>query len=229
MKWSGQNKELQKSESMVTVIFLILSGGFQDAYTYFVRGEVFANAQTGNIVLLGNHLASREWSLALRYLAPVIAFVAGVYVTEHIKDVYKGRNGRFLHWRQIVVLMEIMLLLSVGFLPQSLNMAANMVVSFVCALQVNSFRKIQESPYASTMCIGNLRSAAEMLYRYRHSRDKRILENCKFYCGIIAIFAVGATMGSIMSELFGEKTIWVSCGLLFISFLSMFVYEQIEE
>lgn len=229
MKWSGQNKELQKSESMVTVIFLILSGGFQDAYTYFVRGEVFANAQTGNIVLFGNHLASREWSPALRYLAPVIAFVVGVYVTEHIKDVYKGRSGRFLHWRQIVVLMEIMLLLSVGFLPQSLNMAANMVVSFVCALQVNSFRKIQESPYASTMCIGNLRSAAELLYKYRHSRDKRILEHCKFYCGVIAIFAVGATMGSIMSEWLGEKTIWVSCGLLFISFLSMFVYEQIEE
>ncbi len=229
MKKNSSKKELQMSEAISTGIFLTMSGGFQDAYTYFVRGKVFANAQTGNIVLLGTHLAKREWSLGLRYLAPVIAFVAGVYVAEHIKRVYKGRTDCFLHWRQIVVAIEILLLLAVGFMPQSLNMAANIVVSFVCSLQVNTFRKIQGSPYASTMCIGNLRNATEMLYKYRHSRDKSILEKCMRYYGVIAIFALGATMGSILSELFGEKTIWMSCGLLFISFMIMFVHEQIED
>lgn len=42
----------QMSESMLTAAFIILSGGLQDAYTYLCRGKVFANAQTGNIVLL---------------------------------------------------------------------------------------------------------------------------------------------------------------------------------
>ena len=41
----------QMSESMLTAAFIILSGGLQDAYTYLCRGKVFANAQTGNIVL----------------------------------------------------------------------------------------------------------------------------------------------------------------------------------
>lgn len=38
----------QMSDSFRAAVFIILSGGFQDAYTYFCRGEVFANAQTGN-------------------------------------------------------------------------------------------------------------------------------------------------------------------------------------
>lgn len=46
----------QMSESLLTAGFLSLSGGLQDAYTYISRGKVFANAQTGNIVLLSQHL-----------------------------------------------------------------------------------------------------------------------------------------------------------------------------
>ena len=42
----------QMSEAFVTAAFLSVSGGLQDAYTYISRGKVFANAQTGNIVLL---------------------------------------------------------------------------------------------------------------------------------------------------------------------------------
>ena len=40
------------SESWPTVALLTFSGGLQDAYSYCVRGKVFANAQTGNIVLM---------------------------------------------------------------------------------------------------------------------------------------------------------------------------------
>ena len=41
------------SDTWCVVAFLALSGGFQDAYSFLARGHVFANAQTGNIVLLG--------------------------------------------------------------------------------------------------------------------------------------------------------------------------------
>ena len=42
----------QMSESFLTAALLSISGGLQDVYTYIARGHVFANAQTGNIVLL---------------------------------------------------------------------------------------------------------------------------------------------------------------------------------
>ena len=51
----------QMSDSFITAIFVVLSGGFQDAYTYMCRDEVFANAQTGNIVLMSSHLFQGEF------------------------------------------------------------------------------------------------------------------------------------------------------------------------
>ena len=45
----------QMSEAFCTAMFLSLSGGLQDVYTYLFRGKVFANAQTGNIVLMAVH------------------------------------------------------------------------------------------------------------------------------------------------------------------------------
>jgi uncharacterized membrane protein YoaK (UPF0700 family) len=35
----------------IIAVFFTLAGGFMDAYSYLARGHVFANAQTGNIVL----------------------------------------------------------------------------------------------------------------------------------------------------------------------------------
>ena len=58
----------QMSESFVVGILLCLCGGFQDAYTYVCRDKVFANAQTGNIVLLGKSSCTDglEWSSSVR-------------------------------------------------------------------------------------------------------------------------------------------------------------------
>ena len=55
--------DVQMSEAFVNSAFLALSGGFQDAYTYNVRDEVFSNAQTGNVVLLSQHLLAGDWGL----------------------------------------------------------------------------------------------------------------------------------------------------------------------
>ena len=216
----------QMSEAMPTGIFLTLSGGFQDAYTYYTRGKVFANAQTGNIILLGHNAMNGDFTDAFRYLVPVLAFAGGIYISEVIRGIYR-EYGK-LHWRQIVVALEILLLFVVGFLPQSMNMAANILVSFVCAMQVEAFRKMKGSAYASTMCIGNMRSATEMLYRYRHTKEKGCLEKCLRYYGVILVFGIGAALGSLMTSLFKERTIWISCGFLFVCFCIMFMKEDIE-
>ena len=46
------HKRVQTSEAFINSAFLAVSGGFQDAYTYFTRDGVFSNAQTGNVVLM---------------------------------------------------------------------------------------------------------------------------------------------------------------------------------
>lgn len=81
-----------------------------------------------------------------------------------------------LHWRQLVVLGEVLLLFAVGFLPQSQNLLANAIVSFSCAMQVQAFRKVDGYAFASTMCIGDLRSGVEAfcIWRKTHEPHARI-------------------------------------------------------
>ena len=58
--------QLEKaSESYIVGILLAIAGGYLDVYTYICRGGVFANAQTGNIVLLGINVADQNWSKIL--------------------------------------------------------------------------------------------------------------------------------------------------------------------
>lgn len=145
----------QMSESFLTAAVLSMSGGLQDVYTYVSRGEVFANAQTGNIVLLSQNVFARNWELTIRYLVPVLFFAFGVAVATWIRQFFQ--NAQRLHWRQIILLIEIVLLFLVGFMPEEQNLIANALVSFSCAMQVQSFRKVASYAFASTMCIGNLR------------------------------------------------------------------------
>ena len=217
----------QMSEAFITALFLSVSGGLQDVYTYLFRGKVFANAQTGNIVLMSVHAFAGEWGEALRYLVPLCAFALGIFAAEFIR--LKLREMQWLHWRQLVVLFEILLLFVVGFLPQELNLLANSLVSFSCAMQVQTFRKVNGYAFASTMCIGNIRSGMESLCIYGKTKDKEKLYKAGHYLGIIGMFAVGAAVGGHLILLLHERTIWVSCGLLFVGFLLMFIKEELEE
>ena len=60
MKDQQKLTRIQMSETVLIGSLLALAGGFLDAYTYICRGGVFANAQTGNIVLFSLHLCQME-------------------------------------------------------------------------------------------------------------------------------------------------------------------------
>ena len=219
-------EKIQTSETFFLSAILALSGGFQDAYTYNVRDNVFSNAQTGNVVLMSQHMMLGEWGKALHYLFPVIAFALGVLVAEQIGHKYK--MAKRVHWRQIIVAMEFVILFAVGFIPSGYNMIATMLVSFACSMQVQAFRKVHGYGYASTMCIGNLRSGTAALSAYIRVKNPRLLHQALCYFAIILLFAIGAGVGGRLSIAYGPKAIWVSSILLLISFLLMFI-EEMEE
>lgn len=222
-----EDKKRKVEESLWLAVLLCLAGGFQDAYSYNCRGHVFANAQTGNIVLLGQNLAMGNWQQALRYLFPLIAFIGGVYVTEWICHLHQSRQR--LHWKQVVLMAEIILLLSAGLLPQEYNILANVLMSFACAMQVNAFRSFCGISCATTMCIGNMRSATEYMGKYHITKDRDMLKKSLLYYFIIIVFASGASLGALISLRFGEPAIWAAAFLLTVGFLLLFIKEELEE
>lgn len=216
----------QMSESLLTAAILSVSGGLQDVYTYVSRGHVFANAQTGNIVLMSQDLFSGDFGKVIHYFVPVLFFSLGVAAATFIRQGFK--NFEKLHWRQIVVILEIVLLFSVGFMPEKLNLIANAMVSFSCAMQVQAFRKVNGYAFASTMCIGNIRSGTDALCAYFRTKDRNTLFKSLCYWAIILLFGIGAAVGGHFIRIFDMRTIWFSCCLLFVSFLFMFIKEERE-
>ena len=216
------DKKKQMSDTMRLGVLLAIAGGFLDAYTYLCRGGVFANAQTGNMVLFGIQLVSGEFLKALYYFLPILSFFVGIIVAEAIKHHF--RDHPKFHWRQIVLLIEVFALVIVAFIPQGqLDILCNIMISFVCSLQVESFRKFHGMPYASTMCTGNLRSATEHLYNYRMTKDKKTLTKSLQYYIIIAFFIGGGALGVLFTHSISIQAILLPALLLFICFIFMFI------
>lgn len=213
----------QMSETIRLGIFLALAGGFMDAYSYLCREQVFANAQTGNMLLLGINLAKGNFKMALHYVCPVLAFTVGIVLADLVRNVWKEIS--LFHWRQISVLMEAVILFGVAFLPQEVNLLANSLTSLACGIQVESFRKIHGNGIATTMCIGNLRSGTQNMCDYFFRRQKESLKKGALYYGIILCFILGAVIGGAVIEVLHTYAILVCSGILFVAFLLMFVEE----
>ena len=129
----------------------------------------------------------------------------------------------------MILLIEILILFAVGFMPGELDMLATVLVSFSCAMQVQAFRKVNGYAFASTMCIGDLRSGVEALCVWHRTRDPKAKDRMLRYFGIILLFALGSGIGSKSCIWLGGRTIWISCGLLLVSFALMFIREDLEE
>ena len=151
-------------ESFFLAVLLTITGGFLDAYTFCCRDQVFANAQTGNVVRVGIAIALGNPGDVIRYLIPIFAFAAGVLLALAVQD--RTAAGQESLWRQRVLLLEIAVAAADGIIPQGTlpNIVSNVLVSFLCALQAETFRKVVGRAFASTMCTGNLRSGTECLY-----------------------------------------------------------------
>lgn len=215
-------KSKQISESIGVGILLAISGGFMDAYSYIERGKVFANAQTGNMLLLGIHLSEGHIALALHYLFPVCAFAIGIIIA----DLARLKKGDRLHWRQISVLLEALVLTIVSFMPQSMNLLANSLTSLACGLQVESFRKIQGQSIATTMCIGNLRSGTENMSHFFSTKQLEYFLKAMLYYGIIVCFIIGAVLGNGLIKILSEQAILGCSVILMIVFLLMFIHNE---
>ena len=209
----------QTSESIELGVLLALAGGFMDAYSYIARDGVFANAQTGNILLVGVNLSGGDLMRAGRYFFPVLAFALGIMLADLIHE----RFSSLFHWRQLTVFLEAVILLGVSLIPGTANLVANCLTSFACGMQVESFRKIHGHGIATTMCIGNLRSALQSVDDYIITHNKGFLENGLLYFGVILTFVVGAVLGNLCIGWLGLHAIAVAAALLAGCFLIMFI------
>lgn len=218
-------KHEQMSESIPVGLLLALAGGILDAYTYLNRGQVFATAETGNLVLLGLHMAQGKLDRVVYYLLPILSFAAGVLFSEALRR-RLGTNAGRLHWRQPILICECLVLMLVSLLPLGqCDPLANMLISFTSAIQIESFRTFHGCGCATTMCTGNLRSGTEHLFRILTRSSSQSALKATLYYGLILSFVAGAVVSGLLSPIFGGHTVLAACLPLLTAFLLMFQEE----
>lgn len=219
-----KNTKQEISQSMRMLVFIIISGGFQDAYSFFCRDGVFANAQTGNIVFLSVNIANGDAAGILKYLVPVGFFALGAILA---KALFFFLEKKKMFWKQAVLLVETVVLLAVGFIPQSMNLYANALVSFACAMQVLTFDQIYGNDFASTMCIGNIVRMSGSFVTAIAKKDKEALKRFCLYLAVVVIFAIGAGAGYLLQKVLGNYAIMFSAAFTFIASFA-FVGKEID-
>lgn len=210
----------QTSDSFYLALLLTISGGFLESYTYISRDGVFANAQTGNLIKLAMGISDFNGVEIFRYSLPIIAFVVGIIISCFLRLKYK--ETRKVHWRQIVLGIEVIILLSVALIPiGNLNSIANILVSLTCAMQYEAFKKFEGNPFSSLFCTGNLRSFSEQLFFAITKKDNNYLKKCQKYLVIILIFMIGVIIGDISTVYLWQYACIIPSVILFIVILLM--------
>jgi uncharacterized membrane protein YoaK (UPF0700 family) len=204
------------SNSIYLGILLAIVGGFLDAYTFISRDGVFANAQTGNMVLLAVKAANRDWKGSLLYIPPILAFILGVLVSEIVK---LPHLREVLHsYRRSILILECLVIITVGLLPKSVpNIVVTVCIAFVSSLQISTFNKLDKWAYNSTMTTGNLRTVTQAAYLAIKEHNSEAKKQFKEFFAIILSFLFGALTGTFSTTYFGDPSIHIAGGILVIA------------
>ncbi len=205
-------------------MLLTVVGGMMDAYSFLVRGGVFATGQTGNFVILAISLVTGDHARAGRALVPIAGFWIGIFVSRHILHLLQTKGGRTERadrhraWKRNILIAEALFLLIVGLIPDSmLDVLPNSLISFAAALQFCSFRHFDgSSAFASVFVTGNMRSTAEKYYEGLVLRDRASLKKALEYTGILAAFFAGAILTVFLVPHLGTRTLWPGAVLLLL-------------
>lgn len=205
--------------SLETAALLTLSGSFLDAFTYVGHGHVFANAMTGNVVLLGVFGAAGQWPQAWRHLPPIVAFLCGVFAAHLIAR--PSPRPLLRHPGLACLLLEILFLCGAAWLPKDFpDIGLVLGLSFVAAMQNSSFPTVATWSYNSVMTTGNLRRFADGLYLALQPGQRREgLQQAKAFGTVCAHFLLGAIAGAACTPRMGNIALLLPAALLAVVLL----------
>lgn len=222
-----ENTRKRTFMSAAVLLLLSFSGGFTDAYTYLLRGQMFATMQTGNLLLLLWRIVQGEGTFWY-YLIPIGAFFLGALVSGILR--YRAEGRMRTGWKKYILLAEFLIVFAVGWIPETSNFfAANALVSFMAALQLNTFQSFGRFPSVTTMCTGNLRACSDSLAAAMVKKDAGFLRSAGGFLFLIVGFMLGAGAGFASSLSAGIRAIWILMGAYAVAFVLLLIADRLTE
>ena len=179
------------------------------------HGHVFANAMTGNLVLLAVSLTGRDMAQALRHVAPLLAFVLGVSLGKYVLQYHSASALRLALW------IEMAGLAIAGALSPHVSSHLTVgLVALTAAMQITAFRRLGHVAYNTTFVTGNLRAvfdgAFDILFPAEPRRETR-QKGWRIFrdLGLISLgFLLGAILGATCAPRLADRSFWLADLLL---------------
>jgi uncharacterized membrane protein YoaK (UPF0700 family) len=217
-------KDSERTESLWFALLLTLANGFLDAHTYLVRGGVFANVQTANVIFFAIDMSERRVVAALAHVWPLLAFIAGVALASYIKS---GRVEHVVqHPLRWTMGIQAVALAVIGFVPSSVPYSyVTVPISFLAAMQISLFRNVAHLVYLPVATTGNLLRLVESGYDGLVEGKTASRGAFAVYGALTLAFAAGALVGAVASRILSVHAIWLPAGFLAIT-LGLFIIDE---
>ena len=200
-----------RSRSALSSLLATTAGGALDAWVYLGHGQVFANAQSGNVVLLGVALADGEPGRAARHLPSLLAYVAGLLVSRFAADRLKsqGLNSRTIRLGLVCLLLTVL-----AFVADRLaDGVITAWVGFTAAVQTTSLSHFGRWSFNTGMTTGNMRSAAVAIVKAWNG-DADEWPHALVMGALCLAFVLGAVLGGWLSPRLHGLSLVVLAGLV---------------
>lgn len=220
MTLNQKDNEYLECEQRWVYFVLITAAGWFGAYTFILRGGVFCNAQTANVVLFAIALGQARWTDALYLLIPISAYFLGAFVSELLGKSVK--RLRLLRWDTILIGVEIVVIIALGLLPaQAPDQICQVALNFICSMQFNTFRQVKGIPASTTFVTNHIRQVGSNFARFARHKDAESRTRLLVHGALILFFAIGAAVGTLCARWLGYRSIWGSAILLGAVFIRL--------
>jgi uncharacterized membrane protein YoaK (UPF0700 family) len=218
--------DFERARTLWFALLLTLTNGFMDAHTFYVRGGVFANVQTGNVIFFAIDASERKVEAAMAHVYPIVAFIVGILVAAHIKS---GRAERAVtHPLRWAMGVQVVALVAIGFVPVTVpHNYVTVPIAFLAALQMGLFRNIGDLAYLPVATTGNLMRFVESGYDGFVEGQTASRRACGIYGTVILAFVGGALVGAFASRTWGPHAIWLAAATLATTLVLFVVDERV--
>ncbi|WP_242259007.1 YoaK family protein [Streptococcus thoraltensis] len=203
-------------ESMFCAFLVTFISGFINAFTYLTQGGRFAGVQTGNLLMMGIRLAEGRLLEAIKFLIPIIIFMAGQALTYFFKSwVLKNRFHWHLFSSLTLTCLGLIAVLGLKLFHPYIIVG---ILALFMSLQVDTFKSIRGTPFATVMMTGNIKNAAYYWVKGFIEKDTKVRKDGRNILFILVTFSLGAVCATFLSDRFGELSLIFSLvPLLFLN------------
>ena len=206
--------ELPIMEYPWIAFILATVAGLLNGFTYYEAG-IFGTLQSGNIILLGQHISLGDWTHVYDILIMICAFGLGSMATVLVQVIEQAKRKV---WSIAILLIEVvtLTLLATGIFTNLIGMFyICATISFIAGVQGNGFHKLNGISYGNIAVTPVLQSAFNYLMHFICGDKKSFKTGCLFFLVLIG-FASGGSTGFIVAHQIHEKTLFIPAALLML-------------